>query len=267
MKLFIIFASCFFAPICFGEHVYLKSFADNRRFGDVYHLSLQGLASSDSHTARIHQRNAARASLMMGDFESSIFHLREIINKNPAKDPYADKILLAYNYLLLEDLSMWRQSAPSSVHPEIFAILEAIDGPQSSSSLEALTELSSSNSLSEETRQTLLDYTRVSRKSPYAAGTLNLLLPGSGYAYLGMWQTAALSFLLTGLCVFAAREQFLDHKPLTGTAVAMVGSVFYIGGAIGAAQSAYDLNRKNTSGMRTKLREFALPELKVEWNF
>ena len=81
-------------------------------------------------------------------------------------------------------------------------------------------------------------------KNPYLAGGLSLLLPGSGFAYLGMWQSASLSFLLTGISYWAAYDLNKQEQTGASLAAALVGSVFHLGGALGAADAALEINQR-----------------------
>ncbi|MBP6218219.1 MAG: hypothetical protein KA436_06510 [Oligoflexales bacterium] len=253
-----------------AQNMLLKHLSEEKRFGDIYQLSLFSSSMSTGAQQRTHQLNAARASLLLGDYESSIFYLRKT-GKDEGEPINPDtNLLLAYNYLLLGNKELWTKLAYADhdkQHKEKLHIIETIDGYEYSPHDTALEKLQQNTELPVDIRQDLMDLTHAPRKSPLAAGLLNLVLPGSGYAYLGMWQTAALSFTLTSICLLTAHEQFLNHKPSTGTAAALVGSVFYLGGAVGAAESASAWNQKQTVDIRQRLLDFALPQLTIEWNF
>lgn len=83
---------------------------------------------------------------------------------------------------------------------------------------------------------------RLPRKSPKKAGFLNLILPGSGYAYAGYPQTGAISFLTNGL--FAWGTVVAAQKGQTALAI-ILGSInlaWYFGGVQGAANAATRTN-------------------------
>lgn len=83
---------------------------------------------------------------------------------------------------------------------------------------------------------------RMPRKSPKRAGFLNLILPGSGYAYAGYPQTGAISFLTNGL--FAWGTVVAAQKGQTALAI-ILGSInlaWYFGGIQGAANAATRTN-------------------------
>lgn len=83
---------------------------------------------------------------------------------------------------------------------------------------------------------------RQPRKNPKKAGFLNLILPGSGYAYAGYPQTGAISFLTNGL--FAWGTVVAAQKGQTALAI-ILGSVnlaWYFGGVQGAANAATRTN-------------------------
>lgn len=97
------------------------------------------------------------------------------------------------------------------------------------------------------------------------AGTLSAVLPGSGHASLGMWQSGFTSFFLVAVSVLTASEQYKNGNPMTGTAAALIGSVFYVGGIFSAATTAHEINDRRFKPARDEVRQWALPELQFEW--
>lgn len=76
------------------------------------------------------------------------------------------------------------------------------------------------------------------KKSPLLAGTLNALLPGSGYLYLGQAQSAFTAFALNGL--FIATAGYFIHEKNYPAAIITLSfeSGWYFGGILGAKESA-----------------------------
>lgn len=109
------------------------------------------------------------------------------------------------------------------------------------------------------------DYDFLQKKNPYLAGGISLVIPGLGFGYLGMWQSAALSFLLTGVCVGSAWELRQANANWSAGGAALLGSLFYIGGALGAARSANDINEKFAQPRKSAIRYQIFPELKLEF--
>lgn len=83
---------------------------------------------------------------------------------------------------------------------------------------------------------------RLPKKSPRVAGLLNLVIPGTGYAYSGYPQTGAISFLTNGL--FAWGTIIAAQRGETALAI-ILGSInlaWYFGGVQGAANAAARTN-------------------------
>lgn len=99
------------------------------------------------------------------------------------------------------------------------------------------------------------------RRSPGLAAGLNAVLPGAGYASLGMWQSAGLSLVLNGL-FFASAAEF-GRKDLHAAELAAYGvfSVTYFGGIIGGHRAAVDWNREAMRPVRDEARMRVFTEL------
>ncbi|MGE0762182.1 MAG: hypothetical protein AB7N80_02775 [Bdellovibrionales bacterium] len=101
---------------------------------------------------------------------------------------------------------------------------------------------------------------KVPRRSPAMATGMNALLPGAGYAYVGAWQTAALSLALNALFLAAAID-FGNHD-MHGAEVAAysVFSVTYIGSIIGGHRAAKDFNNEQMRPIREEWAASLFPE-------
>ncbi len=92
--------------------------------------------------------------------------------------------------------------------------------------------------------QEFLSTYKAHRKSPGAAQTLNALLPGAGYLYLGQKQTALTAALLNGLFI-AATYHFYDHHNIAaGTIFLSFEFGWYFGGIFGAGLEAKSYNER-----------------------
>lgn len=200
--------------------------------------------------------NAARRSIFRGDNATALAKTKVLLQ-------YSDTAKVLYSYTLgIEGLRDQYEQALADLdvrqQTRVRKIVH-IDAPYTQPRLP-----DDEMAQSEQERVAFAEYNAATRKSAWFAGVSSLLLPGSGYAYLGMWATASISALLTGLCIGSAVELYRHDLPASGTGVAMLGSVFYIGGALGAARSANDMNQKNTAQIRSQLRSILLPELTLE---
>jgi len=84
---------------------------------------------------------------------------------------------------------------------------------------------------------TIKSYTQ-EKKSVLKAQTLNALLPGAGYLYIGQRASATTSFLLNALFIFSTYEFF--HKGYTAAGIITAGfeAGWYFGGIYGAGEEA-----------------------------
>lgn len=90
----------------------------------------------------------------------------------------------------------------------------------------------------------LLDTYYAQKKSVATAQTLNALLPGAGYLYIGQKTSAFTAFLLNGLFLFAASEFFLHGHNAAGIITTLFESGWYFGGIYGAGEEAKYYNER-----------------------
>ena len=93
------------------------------------------------------------------------------------------------------------------------------------------------------------------------AGALNGLLPGAGFVYLGKWESAILSFVVNGLIAGTAVECWRHELYTTSITTMAVGSIFYLGGIVGAVQEAQRMNAGERDVRIRSLLPDLLPEL------
>ncbi len=82
------------------------------------------------------------------------------------------------------------------------------------------------------------------KKSAQKAEVLNLLLPGSGYWYLGLKRTAITAFLMNGLFIAATYEFFHHGHIAAGIITASFEAGWYFGGIYGAAEETKFYNER-----------------------
>lgn len=90
----------------------------------------------------------------------------------------------------------------------------------------------------------LLYHYHKDKKSPLLAQTLNGILPGSGYLYLGQKQSALTAFLVNGLCIWASVYCFQHHNIGAGCIFASIEAGWYFGGIYGAGLEAKLYNER-----------------------
>ncbi|MEM8727691.1 MAG: tetratricopeptide repeat protein [Chlamydiota bacterium] len=82
------------------------------------------------------------------------------------------------------------------------------------------------------------------KKSVHKAQTLNGLLPGAGYLYVGQKQSALTSFLLNGLFIWAAIHFYSHDHLAAGIITTGFEAGWYFGGIHGAGESAKLYNER-----------------------
>lgn len=80
------------------------------------------------------------------------------------------------------------------------------------------------------------------KRSTVLAGTL-ALIPGAGYAYNGMWQTAFSSLLLNAAFAGSAYELQKNDLPISSAVVTLIGLGYYIGNIYGSVSMAMKENQ------------------------
>ena len=75
-------------------------------------------------------------------------------------------------------------------------------------------------------------------RRPWLAGGLSALLPGAGQVYAGSWSSAAVAFVLNAVMIGATVELARHRLYATAVAAGTVGSVFYVGTIVNAADLA-----------------------------
>ncbi len=107
------------------------------------------------------------------------------------------------------------------------------------------------------------------KKSVRTAQTLNALLPGAGYWYVGQKKSAVTSFLIN--TAFASAAYYFIHEGNWGAAAiaASLESGWYFGGINGAGLAARDYNEwlYQASGKDLMIRKKLFPVLMLETSF
>ena len=106
-------------------------------------------------------------------------------------------------------------------------------------------------------------------KSPKKARTLNALLPGAGYYYVGQRRSAMTSFIINALFTAAAYQFFRNGYPAAGAITASIEAGWYLGGINGAGIEAQEFNTRLYEGVSRKILtdHFCFPILMFETSF
>lgn len=252
-----------------AEEADLDWLASNKRFSDIIGLSLTRLTSSGcaAECQAKALRNTARASLLMGDYEGAKLFIERAHTKQTSPLNLA---LMVYVGVLHRDQPLYERYLETltrlePAQKEKYAVIAAIDGPKpySEESLKVLAKAAATTQ-DERLRTQLREYRDRSYKSPALAGALSLV-PGGGFAYLGMWQSAATSLFLTSLGAWATHDLSRKGMPGAAAAAGAITSVFYVGGVLSSVKSAHDINIKKSQPAREAIRASLLPELRFEF--
>ena len=115
----------------------------------------------------------------------------------------------------------------------------------------------------------MLNQYEMEKKSVATAQTLNALLPGAGYLYIGQKRSALTAFLLNGLFITAAVEFFLHDHIAAGIITSSFEAGWYFGGIYGAGEEAKYYNErvyeKNAGQVLNDKKLF--PVLMIEYGF
>ncbi len=110
--------------------------------------------------------------------------------------------------------------------------------------LSALKNYSSENHPQKiEMKETLSAYD-TQKKSIRKAQTLNMVLPGAGYLYVGQKQSALTAFLLNGLFIAASAHFFYQGHIAAGIITAGFETGWYFGGIYGGGEAAKFYNER-----------------------
>lgn len=92
--------------------------------------------------------------------------------------------------------------------------------------------------------QVLTEAELVRLKSPFLAGTLSALVPGTGKIYTGDWKDGIISMIFVGANAFAAYRGFNQDgvQSVYGWVFSAIGTGFYVGNIYGSVKAARKRN-------------------------
>ncbi len=94
----------------------------------------------------------------------------------------------------------------------------------------------------------LHEYEATTLKSPFLAGTLSAVIPGSGHVYAERYRDGAMAFLVNALFIAGTIIALADENYALAAVAGGVGLPFYVGNIYGAANAArkWNVSLKNT---------------------
>ena len=106
-------------------------------------------------------------------------------------------------------------------------------------------------------------------KSVRKAQWLNATLPGAGYWYVGMRQTAATALIINALFIGAAAHFFMNGNTAAGIVTASLEGGWYFGGIAGAGLAAKEYNERLYCQYADKItqREELFPVMMLKYSF
>lgn len=106
-------------------------------------------------------------------------------------------------------------------------------------------------------------------KSPTQARTLNAILPGAGYLYVGQKQTALTSLIINALFIAATYNFFERGYIAAGVITASLEAGWYLGGINGAGLAAQEYNERlyETLARETLTQQRLFPLLMLQHSF
>ncbi len=140
------------------------------------------------------------------------------------------------------------------------AILEA--------NLPCINQLSRDHPCCQNVQTFLCDFCRC-KKSIRTAQTLNAILPGAGYLYVGQCRSAITSFVINGLFTWAAYRFFEKKQIPAGIITASIELGWYFGGINGAGLEAKEYNERlyENLGKETMIQCGLFPVLMFQTTF
>ncbi len=124
----------------------------------------------------------------------------------------------------------------------------------------------------EEIRTFILNTINKKVKSPFVAGMLSAIIPGTGYFYTGQYKEGISAFLINSLLGIGIYSLFTNDNTGSGILTSLVAFPFYLGNIVGAANSAEVENelllKNNTLLLRKNLNidfYFNLDNLDYLW--
>ena len=99
------------------------------------------------------------------------------------------------------------------------------------------------------------------KKSPFLAGVLSAVIPGSGKVYAGRWKDGIISFLMTTTAGFVAiRGIKKDKSNLYPWVMGTLSMVYYSGNVYGSTQAAKKFNKNKEDELVNQVLDFVLSD-------
>jgi tetratricopeptide (TPR) repeat protein len=200
----------------------------------------------------------------------NIFQSGDLSQANPAFPAFNHLLLIAYDcYLQTEQeekaqilLELIQKLSPETGE-DLLLYQTFCEGEE-----ENTRSVIAQHSKSEEIEKDFAFYEQF-KKSPKKARTLNAILPGAGYYYVGQRKSALTSFIINALFAAASYEFFHHGYPAAGIITLSLEFGWYVGGINGAGIAANEFNTRlyEDIGKKILMEKRCFPVLLFETSF
>jgi hypothetical protein len=184
----------------------------------------------------------------------NIFEASELSQANPSFPAFNQLVIMVYESYLQtkqEEKAACALEVIRKFSPETAEDLSLYQNLKSGE-IEAVRCLISQHRDAEKLEKDFASYDQFA-KSPRKARTLNALLPGAGYYYVGQKRSALTSFIINALFTAAAYQFFHRGYPAAGAITTSLEVGWYLGGINGAGIEAQEFNTRLYEGVSRKI--------------
>ncbi len=183
---------------------------------------------------------------------------------------HVDSTFPAYDDLLLILYDSYEQLGKCEHAAHILRLIET-ESPDQARRLTLLSVIKQADldALCAYNYERLVNGYRGEAKSVRKAQTLNAILPGAGYWYVGLRQTAATAFVINSLFIGAAAGFFANGHYAAGAITLSLEGGWYFGGICGAGLAAKEYNERLYCSYAQKItqREELFPVMMLKYSF
>ena len=186
---------------------------------------------------------------------------------------FADSSFPAFHDLLLILYDTYKQTGKDFQAEKIFELIQYTNKEEAAhlqlSNALILANIPALKGVSTPSIESLVASYEARKKGVATAQTLNALLPGAGYLYLGQTQSALTAFFLNGLFIAASVYFFETGNVAAGAIFTSFEAGWYFGGIYGAGLEAKTYNERLYESLATPLmnKEKLFPALMLNYAF
>jgi TM2 domain-containing membrane protein YozV len=186
------------------------------------------------------------AKRLDGAYLSGIMKLRSYLSDSPQllQNPDFAQAYVRLNFLFGEYDGVRSFLQQNSVLPPAYRANVMLASAILMDDFAAARSLSQTETITPSLLQVVSDAEAIRMKSPFLAGTLSALVPGTGKFYTGDWKDGIISMVFVGANAFAAYRGFNQEgvQSVYGWVFSAIGTGFYVGNIYGSVKSARKRN-------------------------